>query len=218
MKDVVILGAAFFAREVYSMVQDCIADGAKWRFKGFIDDRTNMLDDFPHEGEMLGGVDVYEPSSGDLVIPALGSSVARQKYVEALNRKGGKFGTLIHPSAYVGSNVVIGDGCIVTQGVILTAGLQIGEFVNIGVLTTLSHGNTVGQFSQFAGYCCVAGEVRVGQYVECGCSVTIIPHLVIGDNSQLCAGSVVLRNVKPYEKVLGNPARVIGRTDEELNL
>lgn len=216
MKDVVILGAAYFAREVYSMVQDCIADGAKWRVKGFIDDRKNLLDDFPHEGEMLGGVDVYQPAMNDIIIPALGNPSTRQKYVSLLQGKGANFGTMIHPSSYVGCNVDIGEGCVVTQRAILTAGLKVGNFVNVGVLTTLSHGNIVGDFSQFAGYCCVTGEVHVGELVECGCAVSIVPHITIGDHAQLCTGSVVLRNVKPYEKVLGNPARVIGRTDEEL--
>ena len=216
MKDVVILGAAYFAREVYSMVQDCIADGAKWRFKGFIDDRTNILDDFPHEGEMLGGVDSYVPCPNDIVIPALGNPEVRSRYVGALLEKGSSFGTLVHPTAYVGRVVDIGTGSVITQRVILTADVRIGSFVNVGVLTTLSHGNTVGDFSQFAGYCCVTGEVQIGKFVECGCSVSIVPHMTIGDHSQLCTGSVVLRNVKPYEKVLGNPARVIGRTDEQL--
>lgn len=216
MKDIVILGAAYFAREVYSMVQDCIADGAKWRFKGFVDDRVNILDDFPHDGEMLGGVDQYSPASNDLVIPALGNPTIRKKYVDELLSKGSVFGSMVHPSAYVGKNVEIGIGSVVTQRVILTAGLEIGNFVNVGVLTTLSHGNKVGDFSQFAGYCCITGEVKIGSFVECGCQVSVVPHLTIGDHAQLCTGSVVLRNVKPYEKVLGNPARVIGRTDEEL--
>lgn len=216
MKDVVILGAAYFGREVYSMVMDCIADGAKWRFKGFLDDRLNILDDFAHEGEMLGGVEEYSPSSNDIVIPALGNPEVRSKYVKSLLSKGAVFGTMIHPTAYVGRNVQIGTGCVVTQRAILTAALKVGNFVNIGVVTTLSHGNLVGDFSQFAGYCCVTGEVRIGKFVECGCAVSIVPRLSIGDHAQLCTGSVVLRSVKPFEKVLGNPARVIGRTDEEL--
>ena len=216
MKDIVILGAAYFAREVYSMVQDCIADGAKWRFKGFVDDRVNILDDFQHIGDMLGGVDLYTPAANDLVIPALGNPMVRKKYVDMLISKGATFGTMVHPSAYVGTNVEIGSGSVITQGAILTAGLKIGNFVNVGVLTTLSHGNVIGEFSQFAGYCCITGEVQIGAFVECGCHVSIVPHLTIGDHAQLCTGSVVLRNVKPYEKVLGNPARVIGRTDEEL--
>lgn len=216
MKDVVILGAAFFAREVYSMVRDCIEDGAEWNFKGFIDDRPNLLDDFPHEGEMLGGVDAYRPSTGDIVIPALGNPAIRRRYVGLLQAKGVRFGTLIHPSACVGSNVEIGVGCVITQGAILSAGLRLGLFVNVGALTILSHGNVVGDYSQFAGHCAVAGEVTIGASVECGCSVSIVPRITVGDHAQLCAGSVVLRDVRPYEKVLGNPARVIGRTDEEL--
>ena len=214
MKDVIILGAAYFAREVYSMVQDCIADGAEWRFKGFIDDRKNLLDDFPHEGEMLGGVENYKSSLSDIVIPALGNPSVRKKYVEALLCKGAKFETLVHPSAYIGRNVVIGQGCVVMQRTVLTAGLKVDDFVNIGVGTTLSHGNYIGEFSQFATNCSIAGEVKIGKFVECGSSVTVIPHISVGDYALLCAGAVIFKDVKSFEKVIGNPGRAIGRTDQ----
>lgn len=216
MKDIVILGASYFSREIYSMVIDCIADGADWQLKGFLDNRKYLLDDFPHEGDMLGSVEEYKPLKNDLIIPALGNPEMRHKYVEILRSKGACFGSLIHPSVYVGKNVDVGVGCVIMQSAILTAGLTIGNFVNIGVVTTLSHGNIVGDFSQLAGYCSVTGEVRFGQFVECGCSVSIVPHTVIGDHAMLCAGSVIVRDVEPYAKVMGNPARVIGRSDESL--
>ncbi len=212
MKDVVILGAAYFSREVYSMVQDCIADGVKWRFKGFLDDRPKILDDFPHSGEILGSVENYIPKENDLIIPALGNPLIREKYVTIVKGNGCKFGTLIHPSAQIGANVEIGTGCVVMQNVVMTAGLVVGDFVNVGVQTILSHGNRIGPFSQFANLCSITGEVRIGRSVECGCGVTVIPHVTVGDYAQLCSGSVVLKDVKPYEKVIGNPARPIGYT------
>ena len=214
MKDVVILGAAYFAREVYSIVQDCIADGAKWHFKGFIDDRKSLLDDFPHDGEMLGGVEKYMPCPSDVVFPALGNPSIRKEYVDVLLNKGANFETLVHPSAYIGRNVAIGRGCIVMQRTVLTAGLKVDDFVNIGVGTTLSHGNHIGEFSQFATNCSIAGEVKIGKFVECGSAVTVIPHISVGDHALLCAGTVIFKDVKSFEKVIGNPGRAIGRTDQ----
>ena len=213
MKDVVILGASYFAREVYSMIQDCIADGAKWRFKGFIDDRRGLLDDFPHEGEMLGGVNSYEPSSGDIVIPALGNPDVRKQYVTLLSRKRVCFTGIVHPTSCIGQNVDIGNGCVVMQRTVLTAGIRICDFVNVGVGTTLSHGNCIGEFSQFATNCSIAGEVKIGNFVECGSAVTVIPHVCIGDHALLCAGTVVFKDVNEFEKIIGNPGRVIGKTN-----
>lgn len=214
--DIVILGGAYLAREIYSMVLDCIDDGAPWTFKGFLDDRLHILDDFPHEGEMLGPVETYSPGPNDRLIVALGNPGTRERYVGLAKANGCRFGTLIHPSVLVGRNVHIGDGCVVTQRVTLTADMRIGNFVNIGCATTLSHGNEIGDFSQFAGNCAITGEVHIGRSVECGCSVSVVPHIRIGNYAQLCTGSVILRDVRDYERVLGNPARVIGMTNESL--
>ena len=212
--EIVILGASYFAREVYSVVQDCIDNGALWNFKGFLDDRPNILDDFPHSGDMLGSVEHYIPEKNDLIIPALGNPLIREKYVLLAKSNGCQFGTVIHPSAQIGKNVKIGTGCVIMQNVVMTAGLTVGDFVNVGVQTILSHGNRIGSFSQFANLCSITGEVTIGRSVECGCGVTVIPHVTVGDYAQLCSGSVVLKDVKPYEKVIGNPARAIGYTQE----
>ncbi len=47
-----------------------------------------------------------------------------------------------------------------------------------------------------------------------GVNATILPHLVIGENALVGAGSVVTRDVPAGTVVVGNPARVIGSVDE----
>lgn len=206
-KKIIVLGAAYFAREVYSMVLDCIANGSEWEFKGFLDNRINLLDDFPHEGVMLGSVDDYVPSDDEWIIPALGDSGIREAYVRKLEEKGARFETLIHPTAYVGLGCTMGKGCVITQFSVLTADVHLGDFVNVGVRTTLSHGNYLADFVTFAGHCCVAGEVKIGRSSFVGCNVTIVPHMTIGENAYLCAGSVVIRRVLDNTRVIGNPAK-----------
>lgn len=206
-RNIIILGAAYFAHEVYSMVMDAIAAGKDWQFKGFLDNRTNLLDDFPHTGAMLGAVESYTPEPNDYIIPALGDSAIREKYVTILKEKGVKFETLIHPTAYIGAGCEIGEGCVICHFAILTADVHLGNFVNIGSRTTLSHGNYLGDFTTFAGHCCVAGEVKIGRAAFVGCNVTIVPHITVGDNAYLCAGSVVIRCVKENTRVIGNPAK-----------
>lgn len=218
MKDVIILGAGKFAREVYSMILDCIDDGEHWKFKGFLDDRPNILDDFPHEGEMLGAPIDYIPKSGDIVIQALGEPAPREKFVLELLNKGAHFETLIHPTVYRGKNVRIGNGCVIAHCNILTADMRLGDFVNIGAACTLSHGNELEAWVTLGGGCAIAGEVKIGARTSLGCGVLVAPGLHIGEGACIGIGSVVMRNVCGDAFMLGNPAKQIGKASERYML
>ena len=206
-KKIVIMGAGEFSREIYSVVFDCIAAGADWEFRGFIDDRLHQLDDFPHEGAMLGAIEAYEPAVDDLVIPAFGDSEVREKYVRILQGKGARFGTLIHPTASVGHHVAIGEGSVLMQFVTVTADAKIGKFVNVGVRSTISHGNKIGDFVSMSSQCCMSGGVTVEDHVFMGTNVTIVPRVTVGRSAYLCAGAVVMKDVNPCRRAMGNPAR-----------
>ena len=56
--------------------------------------------------------------------------------------------------------------------------------------------------------------VFVGKGVGIGYNVTINPGINLGDGCEVAAGSVVTRNVKPFDIVSGNPAVVIGHRIE----
>ena len=53
------------------------------------------------------------------------------------------------------------------------------------------------------------GDVRIGNDVWVGDTVTILSGVEIGDGAVVGASSVVTRNVDPYEVVAGNPAKHI---------
>ena len=50
---------------------------------------------------------------------------------------------------------------------------------------------------------------KIGNNVFLGTNCTILPNINIGDNAIIGAGTVVIRDVKPKQKVVGNPARLI---------
>ena len=58
------------------------------------------------------------------------------------------------------------------------------------------------------------GRVIVGNQVEIGANATILPGVVIGRNSLVGAGSVVIHDVPEDTVVAGSPARVIKKVDE----
>ena len=53
------------------------------------------------------------------------------------------------------------------------------------------------------------GEVNIGDNVWIGDKVTILPGVHIGDWAVIGANAVVVKDVRPYTVVGGNPAKII---------
>ena len=51
-----------------------------------------------------------------------------------------------------------------------------------------------------------------------GCASTILPGVIVGENSFIAAGSVVTKDVPPNTIVAGVPARVIKQTEPRHNV
>ena len=54
------------------------------------------------------------------------------------------------------------------------------------------------------------GNVVIGSDVWIGAGVTIMSGITIGDGARIATNSHVVKNVKPYETIGGNPGRSIG--------
>lgn len=82
-------------------------------------------------------------------------------------------------------------------------GIVIGKNCTIGDSCIIYQNVTLGQ--------------RNGKYPIIGNNVVIYPSsivlgdIIIGDNSIIGAGSIVIRNIPSNSKVAGNPARIIGK-------
>ena len=84
--------------------------GSEFDIKGFLDAKPTALDGFVGYPPIVGSPDSYVPAEDDVFITALGSIGSRRRCVEALEKKGAKFISIIHRTATIGPNVVIGDG------------------------------------------------------------------------------------------------------------
>lgn len=60
------------------------------------------------------------------------------------------------------------------------------------------------------------GKVKIGNRVFVGASSTILPGVTIGNNVIIGAGSVVTQNLPDDVVAVGNPAKVIGSTEDFL--
>lgn len=207
MKNLIIIGARGWGREVYDIALACIAAGANFNIKGFLDDKSNALDNYMNYPPILDSVENYEIQQDDVFICALGDVRYKRIYVNKILEKGGEFISLIHPTAILGNNAKIGNGCIVGAYANLSSDTQIGDFVTFSIKAGMGHDSTIGDFSHVGGWTNISGFVQIGEGVTIHPCCNIVPHRKIGVNSIIGTGSVVLNNVKAGVTVFGNPAK-----------
>ena len=106
-------------------------------------------------------------------------------------------GIEIHPGATIGRRLFIDHGM----------GVVIGETAIVGDDVTLYHGVTLGGTSLEK----KKRHPTLGNGVVVGNTSSVLGDIVIGDNSRVGAGSVVLRDVPPNCTVVGVPAHIVYR-------
>lgn len=209
MKNLIIIGARGWGREVLWSVSDMVKSG-KISIKGFLDSNSYALDgligDFP---PIIGTVEDYEIEPDDIFFCALGDPKWRKHYTEIIESKGGKFYTFISEKASVSPNATIGEGSFIASNTIISDNVTIGKQAMIHGLCTIGHDVKLGEYVSVEAYCFFGGYSSVGDNSSIHVRSTILSHKKVGANASVGAGSVVIRNVKDNQNVFGNPAKKI---------
>ncbi len=209
MKNLLIIGARGFGREVYDLFLKCRPQLGDVKCVGFLDDKIDALDGYNGYPPIISSVEEYTPKADDVFVCALGDVRYKRKYAEMIMAKGGRFISLIHPNAEVGLNSTIGKGCLIRAACTIDCDITIGDFVTIMGYSVLGHDCSVDEWSHLGAYTFLGGYSRIGKSVTLHPGTRILPHKSVGDNATVGAGSVVLRNVKPDTTVFGVPAKKI---------
>lgn len=209
MKNLIIIGARGYAREVY-----CLALKTKeyqngdYDVKGFLDDKQDALDDVAGKyPPILGTVEDYQIQPDDIFICALGDSNYRKKYSEIILNKGGEFISLINPSAEINPTAKIGKGCIINSHSVIGSNTVIGDFVTIQSFDVIGHDVVVGNYVSIECYVFLGGFTSIGDFSTLHTRSTIIPQKSIGKNVIVGVGSVVMRKFKDNITIFGYPAK-----------
>ncbi len=206
MKNLLIIGARGFGREVYSLATECKEYGREFVVKGFLDDKFDALNNYKEYPPIVGSVESYLIEEDDIFICALGNVDAKKKYVQIVLDKGGTFISLIHPTAYISKNTHIGQGCVICRNVMISCDVEIGNFVSLLPFSGIGHDGVVEDWCHIDSHVSCAGFVHLHSMVAVHTGAIIHPKKEVEDNAVVGAGSVVIRNVKKNTTVFGIPA------------
>ena len=209
MRNLIIIGARGFGREVYHLATQCEGYGRDFCVKGFLDDKKESLDGLCGYPMVLGDVESYDIEPDDVFVCALGEPVYKKHYVEIMLGKGGVFISLVHPSAIITFNTRLGQGSIVLSGAYLSCDLSLGDFITFQPFCVIGHDARIDSFCHLNSYAFMGGYASLGEGVTLHTGAKVLPHKKIGSWATVGAGSVVLRNVKSGQTVFGMPAATI---------
>lgn len=209
----IIINGGRFGREVLNWALD-LEPTSDFHVKGILDDRTDILKDFGYSVPILGPVEAYSPCLDDRFVCAIGDPVSKKKYTDLLEARGARFATLIHPTAYIARNVILEEGVIIAPLASISCDVKVGRHSTVGINSALAHDVCIGRWCQVSGNVGLNGAVKLEDGVFIGDRVSILPDLHVGEWAYIGAGSVVLKRVRPRDKVFGYPALKIGTVEK----
>ncbi len=215
MKDLIIIGASGFGREVAWLVERINAVSSTWNLFGFIDDNPEMSGKEVGGYPVLGSCDASDDYKDAYYVCAIGSSKVRKKVIQKLGQV--KYATLIDPSVLISERVSLGEGTIVCAHTIITVDISIGKHVIINLDCTVGHDAVLHDYVTLYPSVNVSGITDIGECSEMGTGSQIIQMKKIGANSIVGAGSVVVKDIPEMCTAVGTPAKPIKFFDEGEN-
>jgi sugar O-acyltransferase (sialic acid O-acetyltransferase NeuD family) len=142
----------------------------------------------------------------------LGSVGNPEKRIELYNRlkqTGFSFPSIIDPTAIVSkTNVTIGEGVFIGKGVIINTGVRIGTCSIINTGAVIDHDCDIGGFAHIAPGVKLSGGVSIQDNVHVGIGTSIIQSVVVGKDTIIGAGSVVVSDIDKGVTAFGAPCKV----------
>jgi sugar O-acyltransferase (sialic acid O-acetyltransferase NeuD family) len=153
-------------------------------------------------------------------IVAIGASHGKARYLISKNLENAGLIplSLVSKMSILDKTAKIGKGSQIEPGAIIQCHSEIGDYCIINTNSTIEHSSKIGNGCHVMGGASIAGRVHIGNYVSIGTNSTILPDIKVGSGAYIGAGSVVTKNVKENEIVIGIPAKKIGKNTHKVDL
>lgn len=110
--------------------------------------------------------------------------------------------------------VELGNGVVVREFTTIHAGIitstVVGRHTMLMAYTHVSHDCQIGDHATLSTGSILGGVTMIGDHATLGQGVITHPWALIGEGSIIGLNSSVIRDVLPYQKVAGCPARLLG--------
>ncbi len=208
MKDLIIVGAGGFARELLQWVKDINKVNNRLRIKGFIDDNADALNGIECDYSIIGSIETWQPSANEVYALAIAAPKTKEIVANKLKSRGAVFTEIIHPTAVINEFAKYGEGLVMYPFSSLGPNSVTGDFVTV-LISGVPHDAVVEDYVTISSYCGLTRGVHIGKRAFIASNASVLPERTIGEDAYIGIGSVVIRNVGKGKKVFGNPAKTV---------
>lgn len=215
MKDLIIIGAGDFGREVAALVSNINEAKPEWNFLGFVDDNLtgSTVEGWPIIGQISC---IYEMNPMPLVVIAIANTQSKKRVADQIEKYNVPLATLIHPSVIVSGISEIGAGSIICAGTILAINTRMGKHTVLNLGCRIGHDTILKDYSSCMPGTNLAGKVVLEEGVYTGLNACVINGITIGAWSTIGAGAAVIQDIPDHSVAVGVPARVIKTAKRQL--
>ena len=215
MTDLIIYGAGSVGRLAEQIVSDINQKNPQFNLLGFLDDDKSKQHTTLNHTPILGGIEWLKKNPGVSVVIGFSKPSEKLELVKRINAVGHHtFPSLIHPDTWISKRVKIGHGSIIYPGVHLDVDIRLGNFNLLNKLVTVGHDTVTGNYITISPGVNVGGINSIGDGVEFGINSCSIQQLKIGAWATIGAGAVIIRDVADHAVVVGNPGRVLDKSNQ----
>ena len=211
MKEIVIIGAGDFGKEVAWLIEEINKQNPKYIILGYLDDDEQKIGQELNGYKVLGNIDYLlelNKNHHACAVIAMQDGDIRKKIVEKFPGFD-DWETLVHPSVSISDTSSLGCGCVICASTNISVNTVIGKHCLLNISVTMGHDCVIGDYVSIMSGSCVCGHVQVDDGAYLATNSTVVPGKIVGDHAKVGAGSVVIRNVKNNTTVMGVPAKVI---------
>lgn len=141
----------------------------------------------------------------------IGDNATRKKFYHRLKKLGASFATAVHVSSHLETDVVIGDNVFIGPQATINVGAVIGNNTFINTRCIVEHDNVLADHVHLAPGVMTGGGARIGQGTFVGLGAKINDHVVIGAETIIGSGTVVINDIPSRVTAVGVPAKIIKR-------
>ncbi|MCR4568370.1 MAG: hypothetical protein K5769_09980 [Pseudobutyrivibrio sp.] len=209
MKEIIIIGAGDFGKEVAWLIEDINKITPTYIILGFLDDTIEKIGTSVNGYNVLGPVsclpDIIKKNPACATI-AIQNSQGRKKIVDMLPDFD-RWETLIHPNVNISETSRVGIGSIICSGVNISVNSSVGNFSIINIGSVIENDCVVDDYASVMCKTVVGSHSIISHHAYLGSNCTVTAHRTIGVEAQVGPGSVVVNDIAEGTTVIGVPAK-----------